>query len=434
MEAKIQIPSEFKELFNPKWRNIVYYGGRGGLKSHSVARALLIRGEKERLRILCTRELQRSIKDSVHKLLSDLIYQYELNNYEVLKESIKNKDTGSEFIFRGVRNNTNEIKSTEGIDVCWCEEAHAMSEESIDILTPTIRKEGSQIIWTFNRMTELDPVFVKFVLHKKDDTYVSKINYEVAERLGWFPDVLKKEMERDKDDPDLFAHKWLGEPLGQGEFSVISRSAVIEATQRTIEADGGIVVGCDVARFGGDRTVMAKRKGMKTLDWKQYNKLSTVQVCDLLEEFIRLDLEEILKQKEKPDLTFNEIKREIPIRIDDTGVGGGVTDEMMKRGYQVIPINFGGRAKDPNKYPNLISEAWFEFKDNIGQMELPNENDLILELSTRQWKHNNKEQRQIESKESYKKRGFRSPDIADAFIICFYNVSNFNIETDFSFA
>ena len=118
------IPVHYKELFNPKWRHIIYYGGRGGLKSHSVARALLIRGEKEKLRILCTRELQRSIKDSVHKLLSDLITEYGLSNYVVLKETIINTDTGTEFIFRGIRNNTTEIKSTEGVDICWCEEAH----------------------------------------------------------------------------------------------------------------------------------------------------------------------------------------------------------------------------------------------------------------------------------------------------------------------
>ena len=173
------------------------------MKSHSVARALLISGEREKLRILCTRELQRSIKDSVHKLLSDLIAEYELTNYLILKETIINTDTGTEFIFRGIRNNTTEIKSTEGVDICWCEEAHAMTKASIDVLTPTIRKPGSQIIWTFNRMTELDPVYVKFVMNKSEDTYARCINFDVAKSIGWFPDVLAKEEEEDRATPEL---------------------------------------------------------------------------------------------------------------------------------------------------------------------------------------------------------------------------------------
>lgn len=396
------IPVQYKELFNKKWRHIIYYGGRGALKSHSVARALLIRGEDERLRILCTRELQRSIKDSVHKLLSDLISEYELNNYIVLKEMIINKDNGTEFIFRGIRNNTNEIKSTEGVDISWCEEAHAMTEASIDVLTPTIRKPGSQMIWTFNRMTDLDPVFVKFVMNKKSNTYARQINYDVAEKLGWFPDVLQEEMENDKENPALFAHKWLGEPLGQTEMAVISRTAILEAMQRDIKAEGEYVVGVDVARLGNDRTVFVKRKGLKTVATKVFGKTRIPAICDQLEKFVNFD------------------KENTTIKVDDTGVGGGVTDEMKKRKYKVIAINFGGKANDSNKYPNWISEAWFYMADIIPEADLGNLNpDLLMELSTRHWKMDTKERRTIESKNDYKKRGFRSPDMADAVVICY---------------
>ena len=397
----VDFPVHYKELFNKKWRHIIYYGGRGGLKSHSVARALLIRGENEKLRILCTRELQRSIKDSVHKLLSDLIAEYELTNYIILKETIINKDTGTEFIFRGIRNNTTEIKSTEGVDICWCEEAHAMTEASIDVLTPTIRKPGSQLIWTFNRMTELDPVFVKFVMKKSEDTYARCINYDVAEALGWFPDVLQKEMEADKATPALFAHKWLGEPLGQAEMAVIGREMILQSMQRDIEAEGETVVGVDVARLGNDRTVFWKRKGLKTVAHKVYAKTRIPQLCDQLEQFINFD------------------KEHTTIKVDDTGVGGGVTDEMKKRGYKVIAINFGGSANDKDKYPNWISEAWFYMAEILPDIELPFNSDLLMELSTRHWKMDTKERRTIESKNDYKKRGFRSPDMADAVVICY---------------
>lgn len=306
------IPVQYKELLQPtkQWRHLVYYGGRGGLKSHSVARALLIRGEKEKLRILCTRELQRSIKDSVHKLLSDLINEYELTNYIILKETIINTDTGTEFIFRGIRNNTTEIKSTEGVDICWCEEAHAMTLDSIDILTPTIRKPGSQIIWTFNRMTGLDPVYAKFVMNKAPDTYVRQVNYDIAESLGWFPEVLRKEMEADKDNPALYAHKWLGEPVSQSDFSILPRDKILNAMQRTVDSDGETVVGVDVARMGNDRTVFYKRKGLMSVDSAIYNHKRTTEVCDLLERFI-------------------DYSKKILIKVDDTGVGCITSDTSI---------------------------------------------------------------------------------------------------------
>lgn len=399
---KIQLPIEFKQLFEKDWRHIVYYGGRGALKSHSVARALLIRAEEEKLRILCTRELQRSIKDSVHKLLSDLIAEYELEDFVVLRETIVNKRTGSEFIFRGIRNNTTEIKSTEGVDICWSEEAHAMSEESIDILTPTIRKPGSQLIWTFNRMTELDPVYVKLVMNKAPNTYAAKVNYDIAERLGWFPKVLKDEMEADKANPATYAHKWLGEPIGQSDLAVIARPAILEAMQREVSDEGKKVIGVDVARLGNDRTVFWKRKGLKTVDSKVMAKLRIPAICDELERFAEYD------------------KKNTDIKIDDTGVGGGVTDEMKKRGYRSIAINFGGKPNDPDKYPNWISEAWFYMASIMPEISLGGINsDLLMELSTRHWKMDSRERRQIEGKEAYKKRGFRSPDLADAVVICY---------------
>ena len=400
-KTPVKIASEFKELFNPEWHYIIFHGGRGSLKSHSVARALLLRGRQSKLRILCTRELQKSIKDSVHKLLSDLINQFEFTDYEILKDSITNTITGTEILFTGIRNNTNEIKSMEGIDICWVEEAQSITEQSLDVLTPTIRKEGSQIIFTFNRFTELDPVYVRYVMKNPPKTYVAHINYDVAIKNGWMPDVLKLEMEDDKQYPELFAHKWLGEPISQAEKAIINRSSVLEAMKREIEGDGQEIVGADIARMGMDRIVFWKRKGLKTTSHKVYSKLRTPETCDMLEQFVDFD-------------------KDIEIRVDDTGVGGGVTDEMMKRGYKnIIAINFGGTPSDKDKYPNWISEAWFHFSSIMTQVQLPFDSDLLMELTTRQWAQDNKGKRKVESKDDYKKRGFRSPDLADACIICY---------------
>lgn len=403
-ETPIPLAREFKPLFDPQWRNIVFYGGRGSLKSHSVARALLIRGSQNKLRILCTRELQKSIKDSVHKLLADLIDQYELTDYEVLKDTITHKKTGTEFIFLGLRLNVLEIKSLEGIDICWVEEAQAITDDSINILTPTIRKPGSQIIWTFNRLTELDPVYVKYVMNQPAKTFALKVNYDIAVREGWLPDVLLDEMEEDKKNPGLFAHKWLGEPLGQAEMSIISRDAILEAMKRqAVDNTGAWEVGVDVARFGSDRTVFWSRKGYRTIDHKILSGLRINQICDELAKFVRFNKDDPL------------------LKIDDTGVGGGVTDEMIKRGYKVVAINFGGEPKDKDKYPNWISEAWFHLAELMPKIALPFNSDLLMELSTRQWKQDNKGKRKVEGKQEYKKRGFRSPDIADACILAYSN-------------
>lgn len=399
-KIKIQILRVFKELFNETWRYIVFYGGRSSGKSQSVARALLLRGRQKKLRILCTREIQNTIKDSVHKLLSDVIAEYGFSDYLITDNNIINRITGTEFIFRGLHHNMMEIKSTEGVDICWVEEAQSITDESLNILTPTIRKPGSQIIFTFNRLNELDPVYVRYVQNQPSGCYVAKVNYEHLERAGLLPDVIKLEIENDRPSPAVFAHKWLGEPLGQSELAIIGRTQVLEAMQRQVKGDGVAIVGVDVARMGGDRTVFWMRKGLKTIGFEKYTKLRTTRVCDRLELFVDFD-------------------KEIELKIDDTGVGGGVTDEMIERGYNVTAINFGGEPGDKDKYPNWISEAWFHMAGVVSEAELPYDSDLLMELSTRQWKQDNKGKRRVESKDDYKKRGFRSPDLADAAIICY---------------
>ncbi|MFC8008949.1 PBSX family phage terminase large subunit [Streptomyces cinereoruber] len=401
--AKIKFVTEFRELFNETWRALVYYGGRGSGKSRHVALSLVLRGRDKKLLILCTRELQNTIADSVHKLLSDIINENGFTDYEITDKVIRNTITGTEFIFKGLRHNSTEIKSTEGIDVAWVEEAQSISEASLKVLIPTVRKPGSQLIYTFNRLNELDPVYVKYVKQPRARTYVRKVNYDVLERAGLFPDELREEMEADKATSlDLYAHVWLGEPLSQADAAVMSRTAVLEAMERDIDDEGAVEVGVDVARMGDDRTVFYKRKGLKLKDKRIYTKLRTTEVCDKLELFVEYDKHVLLK-------------------VDDTGVGGGVTDEMIARGYRVMPINFGAAPADPDKYPNLISEAWFYVASIMETIKLDLDDELLSELTSRQWKMDTKGRRAIESKADYKKRGNRSPDKADALIMCFYS-------------
>jgi phage terminase large subunit len=138
-------------------------------------------------------------------------------------------------------------------------------------------------------------------------TFVKKVNYDVLERAGMLPDVIKDEIENDKPSPSLFAYKWLGEPIAQSDTAILNRDNVLGSMQRDIEADGQIIVGVDVARMGGDRTVFWKRKGLKTISKKVFTKLRTTEICDQLERYVEDD-------------------KSVQIKVDDTGVGGGVTD------------------------------------------------------------------------------------------------------------
>lgn len=206
---KIQLPSKLQFLFEPK-RVKVAYGGRGGAKSWGFADALLIQGANRKLRILCGREVQKSIKDSVHKLLGDRIVALGLESfYEIYETEIRGMN-GTEFTFTGLAAHTvNTIKSFEGCDICWVEEAQNVSKKSWDILIPTIRKESSEIWVSFNPDLDTDETYVRFVENKRPDSIVVKINYDDN---PWFPDTLENErLLCMRADPGSYKNIWEGE-------------------------------------------------------------------------------------------------------------------------------------------------------------------------------------------------------------------------------
>ncbi len=212
-ETIIEIPEEFERLFDTDWREAAIWGGRSSLKSHTVARYLLIRARMNKTRILCAREYQNSIAESSHQLLTDLISLYDLRDFKVTDKMIVNTETGSEFIFKGLHHNEQSIKSIEGVHICWVEEAQTITQNSIEVLTPTIREPGSQIIWTYNRLMEEDPVHRRLVIEGRPQTLKINVNYDIAIKYGWMAEVLIAEMEDDKKfRPGLYKHKWLGEP------------------------------------------------------------------------------------------------------------------------------------------------------------------------------------------------------------------------------
>ena len=203
----VQFPAKLAFLFEPQ-RYKVCYGGRGGAKSWGIARALLILGAKSQLRILCAREFQTSIKDSVHKLLCDQIDSMGLTGfYEITDKSIRGKN-GTEFFFVGLRNNVTNVKSIEGVDICWVEEAQTVSKTSWNVLIPTIRKEKSEIWVSFNPELDTDETYQRFVLHSPENCKVVKINWSDN---PWFPETLRIEKDALRDrDIEAYNTVWEG--------------------------------------------------------------------------------------------------------------------------------------------------------------------------------------------------------------------------------
>lgn len=213
--SDLRFPSAFQFLFSPK-RYKVSWGGRAGAKSWAYARALLILGMKSPLRVLCARELQNSIGESVHKLLSDQIramgFEYGTNNltgYKIEQTKITNS-IGTDFFFEGIRHNVDKIKSYEGIDICWVEEAQKVTKNSWDILIPTIRKPGSEIWVSFNPILETDATYERFVKHPPPDeqAIVRKVTYRDN---PWLSDELLAEIALSKaTSMDDYLHIWEG--------------------------------------------------------------------------------------------------------------------------------------------------------------------------------------------------------------------------------
>ena len=222
-ELNLETPYAFGFLFDPPLggtRYRVAYGGRGSAKSWQYARALLVHGLSHKLRILCAREYQASIKDSVHRVLADQITRLGLEgSYTVQESSIVGKN-GTEFLFKGLKRDISQIKSTEGIDICWIEEAEAVSDHSWKTLIPTIRKDNSEIWVTFNPALESDPTYQLFVAKTTDRAIVRYVTYDDN---PWFPDVLRAEAdELYLNDPEAHAHVWRGKPWARSDAQVLA--------------------------------------------------------------------------------------------------------------------------------------------------------------------------------------------------------------------
>lgn len=253
----LETPIAFGFLFDPPLggtRYRVAYGGRGSAKSWQFARALLVHGLSRKLRILCAREYQASIRDSVHRVLADQVTRLGLESFYTVQEAGILGKNGTEFLFKGLKRDIAQIKSTEGIDICWIEEAEAVSDHSWRTLVPTIRKDGSEIWVTFNPALESDPTYQQFVVKPHDNAIVRYVTYEDN---PWFPDVLREEADALLvNDPEAFAHVWQGKPWARSDAQVLAGKWQVMGFEPTDEWHGPYF-GADWG-FARDATALVK--------------------------------------------------------------------------------------------------------------------------------------------------------------------------------
>ncbi|MBQ8676859.1 MAG: PBSX family phage terminase large subunit [Alphaproteobacteria bacterium] len=402
-----RIPQIFAPLLTQKKRIKFFYGGRGGGKSYAFADSLLIKGCQKKLLIACLREVQDSIKDSVYRLLCSRIKHYRLKDYRILENKIVNRSTGSEFIFKGLRDtDAQKIKSLEGVDIAWIEEGQTISKRSWDILSPTIRKDGSEIWISMNREAPDDPLWQLLAAHPDERSLVVKVNYYDN---PFCPEELKLQAEKcRRDSPDDYEHIWLGLPCKQGANQLIPPDIIRRAFEPkyiSSSSSSALVIGLDVARFGDDKTVFCFRRGRSCQRFIVLEKQDVVSVADYCQNII---------QDWQPARIF----------LDSGGVGGGVYDVLVARGFRRLlrAVNFGSRAIREDRYVNRRAEMWDNLREWLSgslEVSLIADEDLLFELINVNKSYDAKGRLQLESKDLIKKRLGRSPDKADALALTF---------------
>lgn len=208
----------------------VLYGGRDGIKSWGMAQQLILDGATRPERILCARETQNSIADSVHKLLKDRIFAMGLDGfYEVQQSTILSKPfpdgNRTEFLFHGIKHNVQKIKSMERITKVWLEEAENISDESLDVILPTIRTEGAEVWISFNPKMASDPIYRRAVLNPPPGWVVAQTSYQ--DNI-WLSSTSRANIEHMRaTDPRAFRHIYGGEPLNEVEGAIFEQELSI---------------------------------------------------------------------------------------------------------------------------------------------------------------------------------------------------------------
>ncbi len=445
-----QLNPALKDVWHTKARYKVIYGGRASSKSHDAAGFAIFLAANFRLKFLCVRQFQNKISESVYTLLKDKIENSEFRDEFLLqKNSIEHKRTKSEFLFYGIARNVDEIKSTEGVDILWLEEAHALTEEQWDIIEPTIRKEGSEIWIIFNPDEEADFVYQNFVMRPPKNSIVRKINWQENPFLSQtMLEVIQHMYEK---DPKKAEHVYGGVPKTGGDKSVISRAYVKAALDLhkhpTLgwEPTGSKRIGFDVADDGEDLNATALVHG---------NVLKEIKTWEGLED-------ELLKSATS---VYSDAKlHNAMVTYDSIGIGAFIGSKfadlnaMNPGGWQIEydAFNAGGKVHEPDEvfielphvqilnkdhFSNIKAQKWTEIADRFRKTYeyatgvADYDVEELISIDTDGWSEEDKEtflfeisaprkdvdltgKFKVESKKDMRKRGVKSPNKADAAIM-----------------
>ena len=437
----------FKPMINPAPYKVLY-GGRGSGKSMFFAELSVEVARRIKTVILCAREFQGSIKDSVHKLISETIetlgYAHE---FEIQRDRIIHKGTGTEFVFNGVRNNITKIKSIQGVGICWVEEAEAVSKDSWEVLLPSIRGDKNAEVWvSFNPKNILDDTYQRFVIRPPARSIVMKANYN---NNPWFHDSpLPAQMQECKErDYDLYLHVWEGEPVADSEMAIIKPSwinAAIDAHKLIgFDASGRRKIGFDVADEGEDKSAITVAHGSVVMHTEQWHKGDVLQSADRVYEYaMKNGAHEIVYDSigvgAGVKAHFNRVARDLVI----TGFNAGAGVFQPEREY--MPGKTNG-----DMFSNIKAQAWWGVRDRFYNTwrcvehlrKNPDDrafldqfkDDQLISLSSdmadldylkaelsRPWVDYDRNGRtKVESKPDMKKRGIPSPNLADSLIMAF---------------
>jgi PBSX family phage terminase large subunit len=400
----------FQPIYEKHYRNIVLRGGRGGGKSIWAATYCITKALEEKRLILCARERQNSIKESVYNVIKGIIeekiYADQLPEtfFDFKVDEIEFAN-GSRFIFKGLSNMTvANIKSLFGTDICWVEEAAALSTQSLNTLSPTIRKENSQIIFTYNPETAFDAVTLKFGQVSDGDTFVKHLNYDSN---PWFPQVLEQERlySLKNDSKEVYEHIWLGKALADKELLI--KNEVLEKCQgykSNIEPKDYVkFIGVDCALEGNDSSVITVRCKDKILLQEAYKDMSGK---DLALKVLHI---------------YNKIEGKKYVLLDIIGIGQACYEYCKDFRLNPIGVDFRQTAINEMKYYKRRSECYGLMSERMKEgLEFP-ENcrfELLKELSYLPLKQNEDLIRLDDKKEIKQKLG-KSPDRADSLALTF---------------
>lgn len=394
------------------YRYFLLEGGRGSAKSHSVARWILYLAENFKLRIVCGRETQNSIEESVYTILVDLIQDYELL-FDIQKSRIKSIKSGSTITFKGFRDQgVVNIKGLEGVDILWIEEAQSITKMTLDVVIPTIRKENAKIFFTMNRFVRTDAVFERFS-HDPDCLHIH-IDYFENKHC---PEVLKREAEKCKlkNEKD-YKHIWLGEPLDNTEDYLFNFSKLAKLNK--LEAFGDLfvnqsVMGVDFASGGGDLCVASKMDRKSNVHW------------ELSDQIAWSDPDTDLSVGKTIDL-YGQWKPDILI-VDAGGLGYPMFISISKTIPNVIGFDGGKTDKISVSAGNNRAEGYLALKEFVDREWLICKSEYtIKELETIKKKYKANGSIFIQSKLDAKNKDLvDSPDRADSVMMAIFAIKHY---------